>query len=142
MIVQTKEMSTLRLLFPEATHIGGSLNSNQDGHYRVWLFLGFDEDQRYSAESEGFNFDHVSPHLTDNKNAELCVSFVKNPDCKWCGNIEHKHNAQQAGIFCQEEYQKGLASLTFTPESELERYRKYGKEYYQSDTTIEGNCKP
>ena len=138
MIINTKEMSTLRQLFPEATYIGDSLNSNQDGVYSVWLFLGFSYDQMGEAESHGFNFDHVSPHLTDNNNTELCVSFTKEPDCKWCGDIEMNHNAQQSGIFCQEEYQKGLASLTFTPESEDERYRKYKKTYYR---TSQVECK-
>lgn len=70
--------------------------------------------------------------MSENNHAELIVVFDKEPDCKWCGDIEQRHNAQQAGIFCHEQHQKGLASLTFTPESEDERYRKYGKIYYQT----------
>lgn len=141
MKVETKEMKVLREIFPSATFISDHMNSNQDGMYSVWCFNGFSSWEIEDAETNhGFYLDHISSHITDRGHAETCIGLHKEPYCKNCGQIESHHNAQISATFCWEnfpehdsrEYMENPENLkrVWTPETEEERYKKYGKEYY------------
>ena len=141
MKAETKEMKTLREIFPGATFISDHINSNQDGLFSVWQFNGFSAWEIDDLESNyGFHLDHISSHITDLNHAETCVGFTKEPDCKNCGNIQGHHNYQVNGTWCWEnfpehdsrEYMENPETLkrVWEPETEEERYKKYGKEYY------------
>lgn len=137
MNIETKEIKTLRTIFPQAKHIFDSINSNQDGSYTVWSYQGLSDFDIEKVLDHGFNLKYISAHLID-KFPYTVISFTKDPDCVNCGQLMRYHNAQAHNkLYCAEEFQNVSTygsyktSLLFRAETEAERYKKYGVKYYE-----------